>query len=136
MEIAAIFLNRESKSTLQPSSSQEAGRGALSLLLFLPMRSPFNLAFMPAFWTSEDYENVDKLNATRKAEATHLEAPLSSTVALIIVLIIIFSLVMTSFVTYCFHKWRLKGRKLQRAQEEYQRDQEKNIFHSFPDLIS
>lgn len=111
-------------------------RGTLSLLLFLPMRSPFNLAFMPAFWTSEDYENVDKVNATIKAEAAHLESPLSSTVALIIVLIIIFSLVMTSFVTYCFHKWRLKGRKLQRAQEEYQRDQEKNIFHSFPDLIS
>lgn len=106
------------------------------MLLFLPMRSPFNLGFMPAFWTAEDYENVDKLNATIQAEATHLEAPLSSTVALIIVLMIIFSLVMTSFVTYCFHKWRLKGRKLQTAQEEYQRDQEKYIFHSFPDLIS
>lgn len=91
---------------------------------------------MPAFWTSEDYENVNKMNATIQAEATHLEAPLSSMVALIIVLIIIFSLVMTSFVTYCFHKWKLRGRKLQKALEEYQRDQEKNIFHSPPDLIS
>lgn len=118
-----------------PSSNQEVVRGTVPLLFF-PVRSPFNLGFMPIFWTSEDYENVDKLNATIQAEVTHLEAPLSSTMALIIVLMIIFSLVMTSFVTYCFHKWRLKGHKLQTAQEEYQRDQEKYIFQSFTDLIS
>lgn len=136
VEVAAIFLNRESKSTLLHHLQTRNLWGEQFHCCFFPVRSSFNLGFMTTFWTSEDYENIDKLNATIQAEVTHLEAPLSSTVALIIVLMIIFSLVMTSFMTYCFHKWRLKGHKLQTAQEEYQRDHEKYIFQSFPDLIT
>lgn len=99
------------------------------------MRPKFKEAPVPTLLASE-YENFAKLNTTRDTETKQLEGSLSSTIALIIVLVIIFSLVMTSLVTYCFHKWKLRGKKLQRAQEEYQKDHEKSIFQSTPGLVS
>lgn len=100
------------------------------------MRPKFKEVPVPALLTSTDYENFAELNTTRDTETKQLEGSLSSTIALIIVLIIIFSLVMTSLVTYCFHKWKLRGKKLQRAQEEYQKDHEKSICQSTPGLVS
>lgn len=100
------------------------------------MRPKFKEVPVPALLTSADYENFAELNTTRDTETKHLEGSLSSTIALIIVLIIIFSLVMTSLVTYCFHKWKLRGKKLQKAQEEYQKDHENSIFQSTPGLVS
>uniref|UniRef100_A0A7M4EI84 Uncharacterized protein n=1 Tax=Crocodylus porosus TaxID=8502 RepID=A0A7M4EI84_CROPO len=92
------------------------------------MRPKFNEASVPALLASTEYENFVKLNATRDNESKQLEGSLSSTIALIIVLTIIFSLIMTSLGTYCFHKWKLRGKKLQKAQEEYQKDHEKSMF--------
>lgn len=100
------------------------------------MRPKFNEASVPALLASTEYENVVKLNATRDTESKQLEGSLSSTIALIIVLTIIFSLIMTSLGTYCFHKWKLRGKKLQKAQEEYQKDHEKSMFQSTSGLVS
>ncbi|MEE6513430.1 hypothetical protein FKM82_021074 [Ascaphus truei] len=88
------------------------------------MRPKFDL--LPPSYHKE-YENLTKLNVTNELELRLLDGALSSTVVLVVVLAIILSLVMTSLLTYCFHKWKLRGKKLQRAQEEYQRDQEKNM---------
>lgn len=100
------------------------------------MRPKFNETPVPALLALTEYENFAKLNATGDTETKQLEGSLSSTVALIIVLIIIFSLIMTSLVTYCFHKWQLRGKRLQKAQEEYQRDHEKSMFQSMSGLVS
>ncbi|KAJ7418938.1 hypothetical protein WISP_56731 [Willisornis vidua] len=100
------------------------------------MRPKFKEVPGPALWASPDYENFAKLNTSRDAESEQLEGSLSSTVALIVVLTIIFSLVVTSLLTYCFHKWKLRGKILQKAQEEYQKDHEKSICQSTPVLVS
>lgn len=100
------------------------------------MRPKFKEVAVPTLLASTEYENFAKLNTTRDTENKQLEGSLSSTIALIVVLIIIFSLIMTSLVTYCFHKWKLRDKKLQKAQEEYQKDHERSIFQSTPGLIS
>ncbi|KAJ7396254.1 hypothetical protein BTVI_147010 [Pitangus sulphuratus] len=100
------------------------------------MRPRFKEVPGPALLASPDYENFAKLNTTRDTESEQLEGSLSSTIALIVVLTIIFSLLMTSLITYCFHKWKLRGRRLQKAQEEYQKDHEKSICQSTPGLVS
>ncbi|KAG8553788.1 hypothetical protein GDO81_003543 [Engystomops pustulosus] len=74
-----------------------------------------------------DFELLSKQNVTDDMELELLEGALSSTLVLVVLMTIIFTLVVTSLLTYCFHKWKLKAKKLQRAQEEYQRDQEKVI---------
>lgn len=100
------------------------------------MRPKFQEFPVPALVASTDYENFAKLNTTRDAETQQLEGSLSSTIALVVVLVIIFSLIMTSLLTYCFHKWKLRSKKLQRAQEEYQKDHEKSIFQNTSGLVS
>lgn len=95
---------------------------------FRLMKPTFNGTPVPTAFISNDYENLASQNDTRDAEATRLEASMSSIIALIVLVTIIFTLVVTSLVTYCFHKWKLRGKKLMRAQEEYQKDQEKNIL--------
>lgn len=93
---------------------------SLSLILMKPtMDLPSTLSY-----TSEN-DTIIKQNVTEDMELVLLEGALSSTLVLIVVLTIIFTLVLTSLLTYCFHKWKLKVKKLERAQEEYQRDQEK-----------
>lgn len=100
------------------------------------MRPKFKEVHVPALLASTDYESFANLNTTRDTETAQLEGSLSSTIALVIVLVIIFSLLTTSLVTYCFHKWKLRGKRLQKAQEEYQKDQEKSTFQSTPGLVS
>lgn len=100
------------------------------------MRPKLREAPGAALLASAEYESFAAVNSTRDTESEQLQGSLSSTIALIVVLVIIFSLVMTSLITYCFHKWKLRGRRLQKAQEEYQRDQEKSICQSTPELVS
>ncbi|CAN8188963.1 unnamed protein product [Coccothraustes coccothraustes] len=100
------------------------------------MRPKLREAPGAALLASAEYENFAAVNSTRDTESEQLQGSLSSTIALIVVLVIIFSLVMTSLITYCFHKWKLTGKRLQKAQEEYQRDQEKSICQSTPGLVS
>uniref|UniRef100_A0A8C5PPC5 Uncharacterized protein n=1 Tax=Leptobrachium leishanense TaxID=445787 RepID=A0A8C5PPC5_9ANUR len=85
------------------------------------------LELPPSLSYQDEFEVFTGQNMTEEMELRLLDGALSSTVALIVVLTIIFSLVMTSLLTHCFHKWKLRAKKLQRAQEEYLRDQEKNI---------
>nr|XP_061819032.1 uncharacterized protein C11orf87 homolog [Nerophis lumbriciformis] len=48
--------------------------------------------------------------------------PLSSTLALLVLVAVLAGIVLVSVATFHFHKRRLQKRKIQRAQEEYERD--------------
>ncbi|OCT67438.1 hypothetical protein XELAEV_18038734mg [Xenopus laevis] len=89
------------------------------------MKPTFELPPSPVYPT--DFDSVINQNVTGDTDVRLLDGALSSIVVLIMLLSIICSLVVTSLLTYCFHKWKLRARKLQRAQEEYQKDQEKNM---------
>ncbi|OCT65827.1 hypothetical protein XELAEV_18042077mg [Xenopus laevis] len=82
---------------------------------------------LPSPVYSTEFDSVINQNVTGNMDAILLDGALSSIVVLIMVLSIICTLVVMSLLTYCFHKWKLRARKLQRAQEEYQKDQEKNM---------
>lgn len=75
--------------------------------------------------SENDFELLSKQNVTEDMELELLDDALSSTLVLMVLMTIILTLVVTSLLTFCFHKWKLKAKKLQRAHEEYQRDQEK-----------
>ena len=100
------------------------------------MRPRFGGTAGPALLATREHETPALLNATREAEAQRAEESLSSAVALVVVLALLFSLVTTSLVTYCFHKWKLRSKRLQKAHEEYQRDHEKRGLQSSSRLVS
>ncbi|XP_008330874.1 uncharacterized protein C11orf87 homolog [Cynoglossus semilaevis] len=48
--------------------------------------------------------------------------PFSSTLALLVLVVVLVGIVLVSLATFHFHKRKLRNRKIQRAQEEYERD--------------
>ncbi|XP_034076351.1 uncharacterized protein C11orf87 homolog [Gymnodraco acuticeps] len=56
------------------------------------------------------------------AEQLHFFPPLSSTLALLVLVAVLVGIVLVSLATFHFHKRKLRNRKIQRAQEEYERD--------------
>ncbi|XP_061902673.1 uncharacterized protein C11orf87 homolog [Entelurus aequoreus] len=70
--------------------------------------------FLGLLWPPAD-------NRTR-AEQLGAFPPLSSTLALLVLVAVLAGIVLVSVATFHFHKRRLQKRKIQRAQEEYERD--------------
>lgn len=56
------------------------------------------------------------------AEQLRLLPPFSSTLALLVLVAVLVGVVLVSLATFHFHKRKLRNRKIQRAQEEYERD--------------
>nr|XP_057943729.1 uncharacterized protein C11orf87 homolog [Doryrhamphus excisus] len=56
------------------------------------------------------------------AEQLSVFPPLSSTLALLVLVAVLAGIVLVSVATFHFHKRRLRNRKIQRAQEEFERD--------------
>ncbi|XP_037543789.1 uncharacterized protein C11orf87 homolog [Nematolebias whitei] len=56
------------------------------------------------------------------AEQLGLLPPFSSTLALLVLVAVLVGVVLVSLATFHFHKRKLRNRKIQRAQEEYERD--------------
>ncbi|XP_053188157.1 uncharacterized protein C11orf87 homolog [Scomber japonicus] len=48
--------------------------------------------------------------------------PFSSTLALLVLVAVLVGIILVSLATFHFHKRKLRNRKIQRAQEEYERD--------------
>ncbi|XP_061658311.1 uncharacterized protein C11orf87 homolog [Syngnathoides biaculeatus] len=62
------------------------------------------------------------VNGTCAEQLSVAFPPLSSTLALLVLVAVLAGVVLVSVATFHFHKRRLKKRKIQRAQEEYERD--------------
>lgn len=56
------------------------------------------------------------------AEQLSIFPPFSSTLALLVLVAVLVGIVLVSLATFHFHKRKLRNRKIQRAQEEYERD--------------
>ncbi|XP_034033267.1 uncharacterized protein C11orf87 homolog [Thalassophryne amazonica] len=56
------------------------------------------------------------------ADKVRLFPPFSSTFALLLLMGVLVWIVLVSLATFHFHKRKLRNRKMQRAQEEYERD--------------
>lgn len=56
------------------------------------------------------------------AEQLSLFPPFSSTLALLVLVVVLVGIVLVSLATFHFHKRKLRNRKIQRAQEEFERD--------------
>uniref|UniRef100_A0A3B3HJ36 Si:dkey-35i13.1 n=1 Tax=Oryzias latipes TaxID=8090 RepID=A0A3B3HJ36_ORYLA len=56
------------------------------------------------------------------AEQLSLFPPFSSTLALLVLVAVLVGIILVSLATFHFHKRKLQNRKIQRAQEEYERD--------------
>lgn len=65
---------------------------------------------------------VFKANNGTCAEQLSLFPPFSSTLALLVLVAVLVGIVLVSLATFHFHKRKLRNRKIQRAQEEYERD--------------
>ncbi|XP_026228199.1 uncharacterized protein C11orf87 homolog [Anabas testudineus] len=63
-----------------------------------------------------------KANNGTCAEQLSLFPPFSSTLALLVLVAVLVGIVLVSLATFHFHKRKLRNRKIQRAQEEYERD--------------
>ncbi|XP_007903825.2 uncharacterized protein C11orf87 homolog [Callorhinchus milii] len=61
-------------------------------------------------------------NGTCATEVERLTQSFSATLVLIVLVTLIFGLIAVSLITFHFHKSKMKQRKMQRAQEEYERD--------------
>uniref|UniRef100_A0A8C4RXG8 Si:dkey-35i13.1 n=1 Tax=Erpetoichthys calabaricus TaxID=27687 RepID=A0A8C4RXG8_ERPCA len=66
--------------------------------------------------------NVSQSNGTCITEVDRLFQTFSSTIVLIVLIAVICGLIFLSLVTFHFHKSKMKKRKIERAQEEYERD--------------
>uniref|UniRef100_UPI00398E80ED uncharacterized protein C11orf87 homolog n=1 Tax=Pristiophorus japonicus TaxID=55135 RepID=UPI00398E80ED len=66
--------------------------------------------------------NFSQSNGTCVTEVGKLIHSFSATVVLIVLVTLIFGVIAVSLVTFHFHKSKMKKRKMQRAQEEYERD--------------
>ncbi|XP_019729152.1 uncharacterized protein C11orf87 homolog [Hippocampus comes] len=62
------------------------------------------------------------VNGTCAEQLSVVFPPLSSTLALLVLVAVLAGVVLVSVATFHFHKRRLRNRKIQRAQEEYERD--------------
>lgn len=71
-------------------------------------------------------------NGTRVEKVHYTLQPFSSTVALLVLGVLIIGIILLSISTYHFHKSKMKRRKMQRAQEEYERD---NCSSSIPPKV-
>ncbi|XP_042355982.1 uncharacterized protein C11orf87 homolog [Plectropomus leopardus] len=56
------------------------------------------------------------------AEQLSFFPPFSSTLALLVLVAVLVGIILVSLATFHFHKRKLRNRKIQRAQEEYERD--------------
>lgn len=56
------------------------------------------------------------------AEQLSLFPPFSSTLALLVLVAVLVGIIVVSLATFHFHKRKLRNKKIQRAQEEYERD--------------
>lgn len=56
------------------------------------------------------------------AEQLSIFPPFSSTLALLVLVAVLVGIILVSLATFHFHKRKLRNRKIQRAQEEYERD--------------
>ncbi|KAF3706568.1 putative protein C11orf87 -like protein Precursor [Channa argus] len=63
-----------------------------------------------------------KANNGTCAEQLSLFPPFSSTLALLVLVAVLVGIVLVSLATFHFHKRKLRNRKIQRAQEEFERD--------------
>lgn len=80
--------------------------------------------------TSEDFElsiplctyGASQNNGTCMDQMDRFFQPFSSTFALIVLVAMIFGIIFVSLATFHFHKRKMRKRKIQRAQEEYERD--------------
>ncbi|KAM9348570.1 uncharacterized protein C11orf87 homolog [Symphorus nematophorus] len=61
-------------------------------------------------------------NSSTCAEQLSLFPPFSSTLALLVLVAVLVGIILVSLATFHFHKRKLRNRKIQRAQEEYERD--------------
>ncbi len=68
------------------------------------------------------FHGATETNGTRAEKVQHVHQPFSSTVALLVLGIVIIGIILLSLTTYHFHKSKMKKRKKLRAQEEYERD--------------
>ncbi|XP_077401859.1 uncharacterized protein LOC144035795 [Vanacampus margaritifer] len=62
------------------------------------------------------------VNGTCAEQLSVAFPPLSSTLALLVLVAVLAGVVLVSVATFHFHKRRLRKRKIQKAQEEYERD--------------
>ncbi|XP_078078958.1 uncharacterized protein C11orf87 homolog [Mustelus asterias] len=67
--------------------------------------------------------NFSHNNGTCVTEVGKLIYSFSATVVLIVLVTLIFGVIAVSLLTFHFHKSKMKKRKMQRAQQEYERDQ-------------
>ncbi|XP_071754738.1 uncharacterized protein C11orf87-like [Centroberyx gerrardi] len=56
------------------------------------------------------------------ADQVSLFPPFSSTLALLVLVVMLVGIIFVSLATFHFHKRKLRNRKIQRAQEEFERD--------------
>ncbi len=68
------------------------------------------------------FNGATETNGTRAEKVQHVLQPFSSTVALLVLGMVIIGIILLSLTTYHFHKSKIKKRKMLRAQEEYERD--------------
>ncbi|XP_076017497.1 uncharacterized protein C11orf87 homolog [Genypterus blacodes] len=65
-------------------------------------------------------------------EQLSLLPPFSSTLALIVLVAVLVGIILVSMATFHFHKRKLRNRKIQRAQEEYERDSRSPVNDTAP----
>nr|XP_017208557.1 uncharacterized protein C11orf87 homolog [Danio rerio] len=68
------------------------------------------------------FNGASETNGTRAEKVQHVLQPFSSTVALLVLGMLIIGIILLSLTTYHFHKSKMKKRKMLRAQQEYERD--------------
>ncbi|XP_030009101.1 uncharacterized protein C11orf87 homolog [Sphaeramia orbicularis] len=61
-------------------------------------------------------------NGTCAEQLSSIFLPFSSTLALLVLVGVLVGIIFVSLATFHFHKRKLRNRKIQRAQEEYERD--------------
>ncbi|XP_067888949.1 uncharacterized protein C11orf87 homolog [Heterodontus francisci] len=66
--------------------------------------------------------NFSQSNGTCVTEVGKLIHSFSATVVLTVLVTLIFGVIAVSLITFHFHKSKMKKRKMQKAQEEYERD--------------
>lgn len=68
------------------------------------------------------FNGASENNGTRAEKVQHVHQPFSSTVALLVLGLVIIGIILISLTTYHFHKSKMKKRKMLREQEEFERD--------------
>uniref|UniRef100_A0A3B3T4I3 Chromosome 11 open reading frame 87 n=1 Tax=Paramormyrops kingsleyae TaxID=1676925 RepID=A0A3B3T4I3_9TELE len=68
------------------------------------------------------FNGTNHNNGTCIAQVDRIFQAFSSTLALIVLVAVIIGIIFVSLTTFHFHKSKMKKRKIQKAQEEYERD--------------